>query len=86
MTCPICTNECHKDTHSCACPDCAPARTLQDCLNDLDRIGEEITAFAEEVDDRTLELFVRPLDAAADQIRHYTQMLKARGITDWTID
>jgi len=63
-----------------------PARTLMDSMNDLDRAASEIAEWADDMDDRSLELYSKQIDEISKLIHQYTKILKARGVTNWVID
>jgi hypothetical protein len=61
-------------------------RTFLDSLQDLHKVSDEITEFADDIDDRALGLYAKQIGALADHIQRHVQILKMQGITDWVID
>lgn len=61
-------------------------RTLMDSMNDLDRAAAEIAEWSDDMNDHSLHLYSKQIDAISKLIHHYTKILKARGVTNWAID
>jgi hypothetical protein len=61
-------------------------RTLMDSMNDLDRAAAEISEWADDMDDHSLHLYSRQIDAISRLIHQYTKILKAQGVDNWVIN
>lgn len=61
-------------------------RTLMDSMKDLDRAAEEIAEWADDMDDHSLRLYSKQIDAMSKLIHQYTKILKAQGVNNWVID